>query len=341
MPPTWRRPVRHLHARHADGGEPTSSRAIPSRRAGRSKTRWAAFCAAAPAIARSSMRCWTSAERTRQPRHRRAAAVGARLQRSTASPSSTARRSSAPMRRPQARCGSGDTVAPCARPLQASAISRQFRTGTASTGADHAATCRSTASASIRPSRISRCSPRTRCAIAAMPCWRWSASRTPSSSVAERDVPIRWQPLDPVSFVADARRAGRRRSMRRIADNVLVRGRVVKGDVDGDARRGPQRRRSRSKPRSSSMPISSPRRVMRGRSATASRSPPAPRRPYMDRDEVAHVMGISKSSVRIMPTATGGGFGGKLDHFGAAAPGGGRDEAPSGRCAASTPARNP
>ncbi len=35
--------------------------------------------------------------------------------------------------------------------------------------------------------------------------------------------------------------------------------------------------------------------------------------PYMDRDEVANVLGISKSSVRIIPTATGGGFGGKLD----------------------------
>ena len=35
--------------------------------------------------------------------------------------------------------------------------------------------------------------------------------------------------------------------------------------------------------------------------------------PYMDRDEVAHVLGVSKSSVRIVPTATGGGFGGKLD----------------------------
>jgi CO/xanthine dehydrogenase Mo-binding subunit len=33
----------------------------------------------------------------------------------------------------------------------------------------------------------------------------------------------------------------------------------------------------------------------------------------MDRDEVAQVLGISKSAVRIIPTATGGGFGGKLD----------------------------
>lgn len=35
--------------------------------------------------------------------------------------------------------------------------------------------------------------------------------------------------------------------------------------------------------------------------------------PYMDRDEVAQIIGIPNESVRIIPTACGGGFGGKLD----------------------------
>ena len=35
--------------------------------------------------------------------------------------------------------------------------------------------------------------------------------------------------------------------------------------------------------------------------------------PYMDRDEIAHVMGLDPSRVRIIPSAVGGGFGGKLD----------------------------
>lgn len=35
--------------------------------------------------------------------------------------------------------------------------------------------------------------------------------------------------------------------------------------------------------------------------------------PYMDRDEVAIVMGMSPERIRIVPTACGGGFGGKLD----------------------------
>ena len=35
--------------------------------------------------------------------------------------------------------------------------------------------------------------------------------------------------------------------------------------------------------------------------------------PYMDRDEVARVLGLPEDKVRIVPTACGGGFGGKLD----------------------------
>ena len=35
--------------------------------------------------------------------------------------------------------------------------------------------------------------------------------------------------------------------------------------------------------------------------------------PYMDRDEVAHVLGIAPERVQIIPSAVGGGFGGKLD----------------------------
>ena len=35
--------------------------------------------------------------------------------------------------------------------------------------------------------------------------------------------------------------------------------------------------------------------------------------PYMDRDEVAQVLGLAPEAVRIVPTACGGGFGGKLD----------------------------
>eukprot|EP01037_Dinobryon_pediforme_P005963 gene5963-6035_t len=37
--------------------------------------------------------------------------------------------------------------------------------------------------------------------------------------------------------------------------------------------------------------------------------------PYMDRDELALILGIAPTQVRVIPTAVGGGFGGKLDLF--------------------------
>jgi CO/xanthine dehydrogenase Mo-binding subunit len=37
--------------------------------------------------------------------------------------------------------------------------------------------------------------------------------------------------------------------------------------------------------------------------------------PYMDRDELAPILGLPKEHVRVIPTAVGGGFGGKLDMF--------------------------
>src|SRR5260370_10324775 len=40
---------------------------------------------------------------------------------------------------------------------------------------------------------------------------------------------------------------------------------------------------------------------------------PSTQTPYMDRDEVASVMRLRPAAVRLVPTACGGGFGGKLD----------------------------
>ena len=54
LPRPWRRPMRHLHAGHADGGRGTVAPHRPSPAAPRSRTRWAACSAAAPATARSS-----------------------------------------------------------------------------------------------------------------------------------------------------------------------------------------------------------------------------------------------------------------------------------------------
>ena len=74
-----------------------------------------------------------------------------------------------------------------------------------------------------------------------------------------------------------------------------------------------QGRDRRSRPASSNTPISSPRPAMRMRVGDRIEVIACTQTPVMDRDEIAHIMGLERGAVRVIPTATGGGFGGKLD----------------------------
>ena len=78
------------------------------------------------------------------------------------------------------------------------------------------------------------------------------------------------------------------------AGNVLVRGRVARGDVEaGSRRRRTSRSRARSRPASSSMRRSSPRPAGRAASATGSRSRPARRRPTWTATTSPLILGIA------------------------------------------------
>jgi CO/xanthine dehydrogenase Mo-binding subunit/aerobic-type carbon monoxide dehydrogenase small subunit (CoxS/CutS family) len=128
--------------------------------------------------------------------------------------------------------------------------------------------------------------------------------------VSDSEAPIAWQPLEPVSFELAA--AGRAPALHEtIADNVLVRGRVVKGDVAAGV--GPVAAEvevaTQFVEHAYIEPEAGYARMVGDRIEIAV----CTQTPYMDRDEVAQVLGICKSAVRIIPTATGGGFGGKLD----------------------------
>ncbi|MDP9138509.1 MAG: molybdopterin-dependent oxidoreductase, partial [Pseudomonadota bacterium] len=128
--------------------------------------------------------------------------------------------------------------------------------------------------------------------------------------VRDIDAPIAWQPLEPIGF--DAAAAGLAPALHApLADNVLVRGRVVKGDVDRNSGliAAEVAVETAFVEHAYIEPEAGYARVVGDRIEVAA----CTQTPYLDRDEVAHVLGISKSSVRILPTATGGGFGGKLD----------------------------
>jgi aldehyde oxidoreductase len=125
--------------------------------------------------------------------------------------------------------------------------------------------------------------------------------------------PVGWEELPTLTTIEDALAAGAELIHASRENNVLVRGRVVRGDVE--------------------KALSEPDVVVEGEYETgfiehAYIEPEAgfarrvgdqieiqacTQAPYMDRADIARVLGIAPEAVRIIPTAVGGGFGAKLD----------------------------
>jgi len=129
--------------------------------------------------------------------------------------------------------------------------------------------------------------------------------------------PIDWSPLPALSTPAQALAAGAPPLHARSPDNVLCRGRVARGDLDAGLSDAPHVARLR-------LTTSHVEHAYIEPEAGWARWLPDPRgdgvevfvctqTPYMDRDEIAYMFGLSPERVRIVPSAVGGGFGGKLD----------------------------
>jgi CO/xanthine dehydrogenase Mo-binding subunit/aerobic-type carbon monoxide dehydrogenase small subunit (CoxS/CutS family) len=125
------------------------------------------------------------------------------------------------------------------------------------------------------------------------------------------DFPVAWELLAAVTDPASA--IGARSVLPDRPDNVLVRGRVSRGDPDAalDAAYVTAAaevdtvfvEHAYIEPEAGVAWMASDRLVIRA----------CTQAPGMDRDEVAKVLGLSLDRVRIIPSATGGGFGSKLD----------------------------
>ena len=135
--------------------------------------------------------------------------------------------------------------------------------------------------------------------------------------ITDTELPIEWQPLPPVVGIEAALADDAALVQGHKPGNILVRGNLAKGDVDaalagaahvvtGEWRTGfvehayiePEAGYARR------VPDADGDRVEVFVTTQA---------PYMDRDETAGVLGLAPSRVRIVPSACGGGFGGKLD----------------------------
>ncbi|HUP06872.1 MAG TPA: molybdopterin cofactor-binding domain-containing protein [Caldimonas sp.] len=143
-------------------------------------------------------------------------------------------------------------------------------------------------------------------------------------SVADEDLPIRYQMLPSHGTLESALTADGAPGpvQERYPDNVLCRGRVVRGDVEGAITHSAHVASSDFEtayvehayiePEAGYAEIV-PARDAAGQAASRVRIWACTQTPYMDRDEVAHVLGVSPERVHIVPSAIGGGFGGKLD----------------------------
>lgn len=130
--------------------------------------------------------------------------------------------------------------------------------------------------------------------------------------VTERDVPVQWTPLSPVGFAAA--RGGEAPALHEPhPDNVLVRGRVVKGGAERALANAAIVAEVSVETSFVEHAYIEPEAGYARRVGDRIEIVACTQTPVMDRDEIAHVLGISTAQVRIIPTATGGGFGGKLD----------------------------
>ncbi len=136
-------------------------------------------------------------------------------------------------------------------------------------------------------------------------------------AIPEAQVPVLWQPEEALDSVEKALTATGNLLHDFAPENVLCRGRVVKGDVETalrasafvaeDEYRTAYVEHAYIEPEAGYAEVVDEHGEQRIRLFVCTQTP------VMDRDEVAHVLKLQKSAVHIVPSAIGGGFGGKLD----------------------------
>ena len=127
------------------------------------------------------------------------------------------------------------------------------------------------------------------------------------------EFPVQWEPLPPIHTIEQALAAEAPQIHGHREENVLVRGRVVCGDVErtlaeadfvveGDYETGFVEHA-----------YIEPEAGFARRVGDTIEIQACTQSPYMDRHDIAKVLGLAPEKVRIIPTAVGGGFGAKLD----------------------------
>ena len=133
------------------------------------------------------------------------------------------------------------------------------------------------------------------------------------SAIDPDGIPIAWEPL-PARRGFSALEADSEPPLHaRFPDNVLARGRVLSGDPESALANSRFTAHARVETCFVEHAYIEPEAGIAVRKGERIEIAVSTQTPYMDLEEVAAVLGIEKERVRIIPTACGGGFGGKLD----------------------------
>ena len=137
--------------------------------------------------------------------------------------------------------------------------------------------------------------------------------RVTVEGIADNEIPITWDPRPPVTEIEAALAPGAPVLHASHPDNVLIRGLVKKGALETGLAQAAVRASTAIETSWVEHAYIEPEAGYARRVGERIEIFACTQTPYMDRDEVAHVMRFDPARIRIIPSACGGGFGGKLD----------------------------
>jgi CO/xanthine dehydrogenase Mo-binding subunit/aerobic-type carbon monoxide dehydrogenase small subunit (CoxS/CutS family) len=132
------------------------------------------------------------------------------------------------------------------------------------------------------------------------------------ASIRDNEVPVAWEPLPPLSLDA-ALAPGAPQLHDASPGNILIKGRVARGDVDAALATSAATAETAVETTFVEHAYIEPEAGYARRVGDRIEIFATTQTPYMDRDEIALILGLKPEQVRIIPSACGGGFGGKLD----------------------------
>jgi CO/xanthine dehydrogenase Mo-binding subunit len=133
------------------------------------------------------------------------------------------------------------------------------------------------------------------------------------AAITDEEVPVAWEELPALHGVAAAMAPGASQLHEAASGNILIEGRLVAGDVDAALSESDVVRADRFQTAFVEHAYIEPEAGYAKRVGDRLVMFATTQNPYMDRAEIALIMGLQPAQVRIIPSAVGGGFGGKLD----------------------------